>query len=557
MQPATTIITTIITPLSKHPMPPTGQVRFPKYSKRNVRKVATRGRVSRPGCTRQSSDGIVTTATCDKHDVAHPGPVNQELSPLIPLAARDRKRKHQGSQRQKPLEIPPAILARLRTVLDPCVFLHVQEVATSAYSRIPIAIATLTNTQDVCQTFHLVYPGSNDAFDDQPLVPPPQSLGSVFRQSGIQWEVPQTDIEAWLDAALEGTGIGIKDLLTKAVAPGAMLPTFCYMYQRTVDRKKEAACRPLVDMILLTAASMLKRVDRDYQHYLQPLLQQRARRHTPNKFNKLKLYYELDLKYIDRGTRKTYTGRVDWGIGLHIGQSQLDNSQPWNSGYRQVLSVIEAKVPASLGRATAQVLAYMSCIFRTRERAGLRSDLSTYGVATDGIRWQFFCISPYSPHSDGGSQRNPSHSTAPTVTTQPSVARSIFDPSLGRTTSDNQLDAWAAGFSGEEEEDTMQPNPQTTASTPKPARVSETPVFNISHPGDLRSVLAHVTFLIVRAMDTLTPNPTPIKPGASAAALQGDDDGLIIHPDRSADTEALLERLVSGDPVYMDDGEGI
>ena len=61
---------------------------------------------------------------------------------------------------------------------------------------------------------------------------------------------------------------------------------------------------------------------------------------------------------------------MDWSIGMTLPNMQERPDPavaPQAHGYWNILTVVEAKAPASLSRAQAQVLAYMGCLYCIRE----------------------------------------------------------------------------------------------------------------------------------------------------------------------------------------------
>jgi len=423
---------------------------------------------------------------------------------------RKRKRQAESPTRQKSLKISKSLLARFQQMLDPETLLMIQEVA-SGTRAVPITITSLSRLDTVCQSFGLVHPEATGGQSEYFLGPPipivgaPSALGSL--PSPMNWEVAEEDLEDWLYERLEPLGIDFKSYLADTISPAALLPRFSYIYYLTVNRQKEASCRPMVDVILLMAMSILTGVERDYLanfvHIPQVSSTARQRKYTPNKFRSLKLSFEVDLDYPDPIANAVYRGRMDWCIGVNIGgntphQPSLPAPDPvvppQTQGYRNILTVIEAKVPESLSRASAQVLAYMGCLYRIRERNGRRNDLSTYGVSTDGYNWQFFRVSPITLGADCE------------INTAPQ----------------------------------------------KPARVQQSPIYNITQKDNLKIVLCNILFIILRSYETLSPTTSPAKPGGQQqgqdwAGVRGEDDGLCLKLARDSATSAKLRRVVEGE----------
>ncbi|RPB23247.1 hypothetical protein L211DRAFT_280321 [Terfezia boudieri ATCC MYA-4762] len=418
---------------------------------------------------------------------------NSARSAVIDEAKQQRKRHRdpESPTKQKSLKISKSLLSRFQQMLDPETLLLIQEVA-SGTRAVPVAITSLSSLDTVCQAFGLLHPKATGSS----LGPPIPIVGAPFPLVyQMDWEVAEGDLEGWLHERLEPIGIDFKSCLADTITPGALLPTFSYIYYFTVNRNKEASCRPLVDVILLMAISILTGVERDYLtnivHTPPAASNPHRRKDTPNRFRSLRLSFEVDLDYPDPITAKVYRGRMDWCIGVTLdAKNKALNAldplvAPQSRGYRNILTVIEAKVPDSFSRAKAQVLAYMGCLYRIREKNGRRADLSTYGVSTDGYNWQFFRVS--------------STSCSP-------------------------------------------PDYETQTAPQKPARVQESQIYNIMRKDSLKLVLCHILFIILRSYDTLSPPSSPQK--HSQQDVSGEDDGLILKLARDPATEAKLRRIV-------------
>ncbi|RPB27311.1 hypothetical protein L211DRAFT_865540 [Terfezia boudieri ATCC MYA-4762] len=398
-----------------------------------------------------------------------------------PHNARTKRKRPASSPPARIPRVPPAILKHLQLMLDPGLYLQVQETLTTGRPP-PIAISNLTTLESVCTAFRLRHPELTAEIEDGDFLLPSPAMSTSC------WEITDAGIEDWLEKQLAETGVDIKSLLDSVVEPNSVLQSFIYLYRAGVERTKEAACRPLVDIILLTALSILSGAGETYQSYLASLSHsdeaiatskqntnspspKHQRKKTPNTFRRLKLFFEVDLRSSGVTSGTPYTGRVDWGIGLKTSGSQ--NSTTISNSFRSLLTIIEAKSPMSVNRAYIQALAYMGCIYRQRESVGARLDISTYGIATDGYQWQFLRLFPA-----GGS------------------------------------------LSGQ---------------------VSETAVYHIRRGGNLRMVLAHILFILVRGQECLTPHPSPEKSTKGGEGFLGEDDGAILFPARSATEEARLQ----------------
>lgn len=77
---------------------------------------------------------------------------------------------------------------------------------------------------------------------------------------------------------------------------------------------------------------------------------------------------------------------------LSPGQASRFSDISTGAGYRTLLVVIQAQGPETYSRASAQLLAYMGCLYRDREARGTRQDCSAFGVITDGLLWRFVML---------------------------------------------------------------------------------------------------------------------------------------------------------------------
>lgn len=163
----------------------------------------------------------------------------------------------------------------------------------------------------------------------------------------------------------------------------------------------EATCRLDVNNILLESLCILtgeaQKWEDSYQHqsFSTSTTQEHPNKHprssTRNNYDRLKMQAEVDLMYYHRSSGTEYTGRSDYGIGIHTtgGRAAAGLTKPT---YLNLCVVVEAKSALTMGGAVPQTLAYMACLWSSRKQAGKRPDCTTYGIATDGMQWVFLCI---------------------------------------------------------------------------------------------------------------------------------------------------------------------
>ena len=125
--------------------------------------------------------------------------------------------------------------------------------------------------------------------------------------------------------------------------------------------------------------------------------EEQSREYLPQEgLKQLKLLYEVPVEYRDEVKGWQYSGKMDWALGF---AGQLVPGEPGGSkdistgaGYRTLLVVVEAKGPETYSRASAQLLAYMACLYRNREARRTRENSSAFGITTDGINSRFFML---------------------------------------------------------------------------------------------------------------------------------------------------------------------
>lgn len=65
---------------------------------------------------------------------------------------------------------------------------------------------------------------------------------------------------------------------------------------------------------------------------------------------------------------------------------------PTTQGLTSYLILVEAKRDSEFSKARSQALGYTACIWEARKAKGVRLDCTTYGLVTDGLKWQLLMI---------------------------------------------------------------------------------------------------------------------------------------------------------------------
>ena len=89
-------------------------------------------------------------------------------------------------------------------------------------------------------------------------------------------------------------------------------------------------------------------------------------------------------------TKTTYTGRMDYGIGIH---AHVDKEILQNSHWSQILTICEPKRPGHYLEAMGQLLTYLGSVYCYRKEHG-SPHLTLHGLATDGHMYYFIKINP-------------------------------------------------------------------------------------------------------------------------------------------------------------------
>lgn len=117
--------------------------------------------------------------------------------------------------------------------------------------------------------------------------------------------------------------------------------------------------------------------------------QTRDRSYTLSKYHHLQVFAEFSIHYTHHETQRSYTGKVDYGIGLVPAGTSAGarHSRP----YYSCLMVAKAKRDGEVDSARGQLLGYMACVRAQREFMK-RRDVDVYGIATDGFCYEFVTI---------------------------------------------------------------------------------------------------------------------------------------------------------------------
>jgi len=112
---------------------------------------------------------------------------------------------------------------------------------------------------------------------------------------------------------------------------------------------------------------------------------------TPTPYHDIQIYGEVAfIQKVNLNAQPSnimVTGRIDHGIGRVI--DGLSDSV--KRRFQTLLLIIEAKTKDNLPKAFAQLLTYLAALRQARMHRQ-RPDLSVYGLATDGYKYQFVMI---------------------------------------------------------------------------------------------------------------------------------------------------------------------
>ena len=114
-------------------------------------------------------------------------------------------------------------------------------------------------------------------------------------------------------------------------------------------------------------------------------------RRIPTPWYTVKVHCDVSLTHTINPmptTPKTIVGgRVDRGVGIVI----RSRKKVPNRLFHSLLLCVEAKFHGSLSDALAQLVVYLACLRQSRVNRG-RSNISVYGIATDGLSYIFVTI---------------------------------------------------------------------------------------------------------------------------------------------------------------------
>ncbi|KAF8418322.1 hypothetical protein EV426DRAFT_679850, partial [Tirmania nivea] len=200
-------------------------------------------------------------------------------------------------------------------------------------------------------------------------------------------------------------------------APTILIPThlphiteFIEAYVENFDRGSESTCRTPIDALLNTCLILLKGMKFDPLtgsriHNSEPTFAGDAgdANIQPNPFaNSILVNGEVSLEWTDPDTLVTWSGRIDYAIGIVHPGATTSHFPPTTSAlpekkprlpYQAYLLVVEAKQSQDVDSAKAQLFGYLAVLHKLRKRnGGTTSSREVYGIATDGLEWVFLRI---------------------------------------------------------------------------------------------------------------------------------------------------------------------
>ncbi|KAF8462434.1 hypothetical protein BDZ91DRAFT_734569 [Kalaharituber pfeilii] len=294
------------------------------------------------------------------------------------------------------LSLGDILLKRIRLALGDAVTDQILSLADTGTAS-TLAITQFQDLGDVCAIFGL----------DHLEFPPPGTLQPVD-SSLYAWEAAE---ESMWSAVAEAMAVSVQELQQRVAATcaeGSALHELLHLSRVHQSRRYEAGCRTSVNLLLLCSISVLSGASAALRSSRtaegspndQGSLAGRVymRRNTSSIYRHLQLNCDMPVDYYNPANATTYSGRVDWGIGICPQISELCPRPQ----YMSCLTVVEAKNTVNWGSAQVQALGYMACIYNKRMQRGVRRDCTTYGVATDGHKWQFLAITQGGKVREGG-----------------------------------------------------------------------------------------------------------------------------------------------------------
>ena len=217
-------------------------------------------------------------------------------------------------------------------------------------------------------------------------------LGLGGESNPYNWPISDAMVYGWISNEL---GPDIVREIDLAVEPGSALSEVKCKHFICRDRGDEYSSRPVADLILLTATSIISGFSAIYRHRRAGAPVEGAPHAARGALKELKLIYDVPMAFHDEATGRQYIGRMDWVLGL-VGHL------PWlpvgpqgirtGSGYRALLVVVDAKPYQPPSQPEARLMAYMGCLYRNREARGIREDCSVFGAITNGMMWEFYML---------------------------------------------------------------------------------------------------------------------------------------------------------------------
>ncbi|RPB20371.1 hypothetical protein L211DRAFT_870705 [Terfezia boudieri ATCC MYA-4762] len=164
---------------------------------------------------------------------------------------------------------------------------------------------------------------------------------------------------------------------------------FSFLYHKLSPRETEAICRIAVDQALLEAAAIISGAAEDWGNAIAipnatPENPQKPPRHRPScALSATQERANCQIRQSSGIKEVVYTGRIDYALALR---------DPVTQHLTSYLILVQAKRESEFDKARVQVLDYAACIWEARKQKGARLDCTTYGLATDGLRWQLIVI---------------------------------------------------------------------------------------------------------------------------------------------------------------------
>lgn len=113
----------------------------------------------------------------------------------------------------------------------------------------------------------------------------------------------------------------------------------------------------------------------------------------PAFISKVVINGEVNVNWTHPTTAITYTGRLDYVIGIGDRTSPQHTLRSIRIPYQAYLLIVEAKRTKGVESATAQLFAYMAILYKLRlESTSTSIPRAIFGIATDGLTYDFLQI---------------------------------------------------------------------------------------------------------------------------------------------------------------------